>query len=352
MWSSSRVVVYSVVFVIIIIISKVSSFSPHLLTATQHQHQVFTAMDKRRRITKGAGIVKLAETSTASTKQPYQKQQHSSGRRWKARRKHEVFLPSPSRNITEKEEDALIKQLTYLPPNVCCISAYTGSNANGVDKSNDDSSKDIDTSDTGIGRPIAIKSYPLVMQLANNKINNSNDNNNEQQASNDDEIKEEEGINSRYTNCSSITPFPTMYWLTCPHISKAISELERNGYVKIFEERIINNVELTNIWYNVHEEYASERWNLLTLEDQEYLSNERSSMKDILEYSGVAGTDHKGVRAQNADRTSFVPSVKCLHSHYAHYRSQDDTEGSKAVINMVGKWTHELLIEQFPDLVV
>ena len=75
-------------------------------------------------------------------------------------------------------------------------------------------------------------------------------------------------------------------------------------------------------------------------------------MKDILEYSGVAGTDHKGVRAQNADRTNYVPSVKCLHSHYAHYRSQDDTEESKAVINMVGKWTHELLVEQFPDLVV
>jgi len=346
MWSSSRVIVYSVVFGIIII-SKVSSFTP-TLTATQHQ--VFTAMDKRRRVTKGAGIVKLAETTTSTKKQPYQKQQHSSGRRWKARRKHEVFLPSPSRNISQKEEDALIKQLTYLPPNVCCISAYTGSNVNN--KSNVDSSKDIDTSDTGVGRPIAIKSYPLVMQLANNNININNSD--EQQASNDgeEEPKEEEDINSRYTNCSSITPFPTMYWLTCPHISKAISELERNGYVKIFEERILNNVELTNIWYNVHEEYANERWNLLTLEDQEYVSKERSSMKDILQYSGVAGTDHKGVRAQNADRTSFVPSVKCLHSHYAHYRSQDDTEGSKAVINMVGKWTHELLIEQFPDLVV
>jgi len=348
MGSSSLAVVYSAVGIIVAtIISQVSSFSPHnLLTATQLQ--VFTAMDKRRRITKGAGIVKLAETTTSSTtKQPYQKQQHSSGRRWKARRKHEVFLPSPSRDITQQEEDALIKQLTYLPPNVCCVSAYTGSNVNS--KSNVDSSKDIDTSDTGVGRPIAIKSYPLVMQLANNNINNSD----EQQASNDDtEPKEEEDINSRYTNCSSITPFPTMYWLTCPHISKAISELERNGYVKIFEERILNNVELTNIWYNVHEEYAIERWNLLTLEDQEYLSKERSSMKDILQYSGVAGTDHKGVRAQNADRTSFVPSVKCLHSHYAHYRSQDDTEGSKAVINMVGKWTHELLIEQFPDLVV
>lgn len=350
MWSSYQVV-YSV-FVGIIIISQVSSFSPHLLTATQHQ--VFTAMDKRRRTTKGAGIVKLAETSstqTSTNKQPYQKQQHSSGRRWKARRKHEVFLPSPSRHISQKEEEALIKQLTYLPPNVCCVSAYTGSN---VDKSNVDSSKEIDTSDTGVGRPIAIKSYPLVMQLANNNINNSNDNNHEHQASNSDEEEPKEvDINSRYTNCSSITPFPTMYWLTCPHISKAISELERNGYVKIFEERIMNDNELTNIWYNVHEEYASERWNLLTINDQEYLSKKRSSMKDILQYSGVAGTDHKGVRVQNADRTNFVPSVKCLHSHYAHYRSQDDTEGkSDVVINMVGKWTHELLIEQFPDLVI
>ena len=349
MWSSSRVV-YSVVVIIAVIISKVSSFSP---TSIATQHQVLTAMDKRRRLTKGAGIVKLAETSqqTTTNKEPYQKQQHSSGRRWKARRKHEIFLPSPSRNISKKEEDALIKQLTYLPPNVCCVSAYTGGNIDGVN--NVDSSKDIDTSDTGVGRPIAIKSYPLVMQLANNNINNSDDSEQQQALNNvKEEAKDDEDINSRYTNCSSITPFPTMYWLTCPHISKAISELERNGYVKIFEERIINNSELTNIWYNVHEEYANERWNLLTINDQEYLSKERSSMKDILQYSGVAGTDHKGVRAQNADRDSYVPSVKCLHSHYAHYRSQDDTEGSKVVINMVGKWTHELLIEQFPDLVV
>ena len=78
------------------------------------------------------------------------------------------------------------------------------------------------------------------------------------------------------------------------------------------------------------------------------------SLSNFINYynAHLLGTDHKGVRAQNADRTSFVPSVKCLHSHYAHYRSQDDTEGSKTVINMVGKWTHELLIEQFPDLVV
>ena len=39
----------------------------------------------------------------------------------------------------------------------------------------------------------------------------------------------------------------------------------------------------------------------------------------------------------------FEPCIKCLHSHYAHYRSGGD-------INIVGKWVGELLLEEFPEL--
>ena len=54
----------------------------------------------------------------------------------------------------------------------------------------------------------------------------------------------------------------------------------------------------------------------------------RESMQEMIQYSGVAGTDHQGVREKdllllcNDDNTPFVPSVKILHSHNAHYRSQ------------------------------
>lgn len=33
-------------------------------------------------------------------------------------------------------------------------------------------------------------------------------------------------------------PFPTLYWLTCPHLRKEVSKLESQGYVKEFEEKL------------------------------------------------------------------------------------------------------------------
>jgi hypothetical protein len=77
-------------------------------------------------------------------------------------------------------------------------------------------------------------------------------------------------------------------------------------------------------------------------------------MRDMIRTSGVAGTDHRWVGPGEV----FVPSVKCLHSHYAHYRSQlsrsHDGHGGdgRVVLNMVGKWTHELLLECFPEILL
>lgn len=220
---------------------------------------------------------------------------------------------------------------------------------------------------------------------------------------------------STRTTTTIITPFPTLYWLTCPHVSRAISDLERAGYARIFWERILSlqqpghpfpdisdyeNKERTNIkmnmlkvektdtsimewnhqWRECHDEYASERWNSLSVEDQRRLmlppqpplpssplhsttecdhddENKRESMRYILQYSGVAGTEyqshfHDGDISM-ARRKSPLPSVKCLHAHYAHYRSQIsslDNAKEGMSINLVGKWTHELLVERFRDI--
>ncbi|KAL7499864.1 hypothetical protein ACHAWT_007884 [Skeletonema menzelii] len=260
--------------------------------------------------------------------------EHSSGRRWKNRRKRQTFLPSPSRKLTSEEEVALLDQLGYVPPNICTVSARSGISADAI-KTN----AAIDTSSKGIGRPIAIQSYPLLAQIVN---------------------KEQDKYNK--------TPFPTLYWLTCPHVSKAISEIERNGYVRKFQARLEDDASLAKKWWQCHEEYATERWGLLSESDREWLlsnnqiggvdnSEQRKvdSMREMIQYSGVAGTDHRRLREPDEDKTNkdssvYVPSVKCLHSHYAHYRSQKQSDS--AVINIVGKWTHELLIEEFPDLII
>lgn len=251
-----------------------------------------------------------------------------------------------------------MEQLGYVPPNVCRVSASSGDDASTKRGGNVDDESTIDTSSKGIGRPIAIQSYPLLIQLANTNTNNAN---------NDENTQRENSYS--YDKCN-ITPFPTLCWLTCPHVSRAISELERQGYVRTFQLQLESNKELATEWWDCHEEYASERWSILSENDREWLldkdvgdeteQRKRESMKEMIEYSGVAGTDYQGVREKglfgnNGD--NFVPSVKCLHSHYAHYRSQlprcnAGEDSLKVRINLVGKWTHELLLENFPDLIL
>ena len=285
----------------------------------------------------------LAFATQSSSPSPTQESQteHSSGRRWKNRRKRQTFLPSPVRQVTSRDEAALLDQLGYVPPNICKVSARSGRfDNNNSDVDEIDIAAAIDTSCIGRGRPIAIQSYPLIVQRS----------------------KEDGGKNNQ-------TPFPTMYWLTDPHVSRAISELERNGYVRQFQSRLEDDTSLAKEWWQCHEEYALERWELLSDPDKEWLlistdqidgeknpeQRKVESMREMIQHSGVAGTDHKRLREtdhddKSKDATVYVPSVKCLHSHYAHYRSQNKSEN--AIINVVGKWTHELLMEEFPDLVI
>lgn len=314
-------------------------------------------------------------SASTSTSPSTSSSEHHSGRRWKNRRKRQTFIPSPVRTITVQEEEALLDQLGYVPPNVCAVSARSGFDDvddntitinNGIGDElllNDNKHSKIDTSSKGVGRPIAIQSYPLLVQI-HNKNNKS----------------EEEKSNERSNEHYNYTPFPTMYWLTDPHVSRAISEIERNGYVRKFQSRLENDASLARDWWHCHEDYAAERWKLLSKSDRDWLLLEQldeddimsveeqrmvHSMCEMIMLSGVAGTDHRRLREKdddndnygkvqrNKDTTSLhVPSVKCLHSHYAHYRSQKERCDDNTVINIIGKWTHDLLIEEFPDLIL
>ena len=160
---------------------------------------------------------------------------------------------------------------------------------------------------------------------------------------------------------AELTPFPTLYWLSDPDICRAVADLERRGTVGMLEERLRADPELVRAHERAHEDYARERWGSLLREDREMLeraaaaaaaaaaatkggqeergggSSPRSprvtaGMVDMIRSSGIAG------RAR-----PFGPTIKCLHCHYAHYRS-----GGTG--NVVGRWTDELLREEFPDL--
>lgn len=211
------------------------------------------------------------------------------------------------------------EELGYLPPNFLRVSGRTRTSLEG-----------------GRRRPVAIQTYPLNGGAARRRAKAR----------------------------GALTPFPTLYWLCNAEIGRAVADLERRGYVKVLEARLRSSGEdAVEQFRRCHDEYGRERWGTLTEEDRAMLEkggdggegddgtgvNER--MVNMIRWSGVAGTDYsarppseeEGAGEDSISGVAFVPSVKCLHAHYAHYRSGGET-------NIVGMWTHEILTEEFPDL--
>jgi exopolyphosphatase / guanosine-5'-triphosphate,3'-diphosphate pyrophosphatase len=100
-------------------------------------------------------------------------------------------------------------------------------------------------------------------------------------------------------------PFPTLFWLTCPAASKAVSRLESEGWIARLNERLTEERELSAAIERAHDEYANER---------------ARGHPGAEAFGGVGGA-----------RTG----VKCLHAHYANHVAGGD--------DPVGSWTAERL---------
>ncbi|AZM77314.1 DUF501 domain-containing protein [Streptomyces sp. KPB2] len=55
------------------------------------------------------------------------------------------------------------------------------------------------------------------------------------------------------------TPFPTLYYLTCPKAASAIGTLEANGVMKEMTERLATDPELAAAYRAAHEDYIRRR---------------------------------------------------------------------------------------------
>lgn len=193
-------------------------------------------------------------------------------------------------NNRHDDEELVRQQLGYLPTNWVRVSARTRS-----------------------GDPIAIQTYPLqggsVRRQAKAKVSDIG------------------------------TPFPTLFWFTNPAIGTAIAELERQGYIQRIQDSL-DPFEKEQLMA-CHENYAAMRWESLSLQHRRKLVEEPSlqRLRNMLQHSGVAGTVL--LESESMDRD---PSIKCLHAHYAHFRSCMELD------NPVGRRVHHLLEENFPDL--
>ncbi|MFL6121659.1 DUF501 domain-containing protein [Actinophytocola sp.] len=83
------------------------------------------------------------------------------------------------------------------------------------------------------------------------------------------------------------TPFPTLYYLTCPRLTSLTSRLEASGLMKEMTERLAGDEELAAAYLAAHRSYLAER------DAIESLGTEVSA-------GGMPGR------------------VKCLHVHVAH----------------------------------
>ena len=60
-------------------------------------------------------------------------------------------------------------------------------------------------------------------------------------------------------NLDDGTPFPTMFWLTCPMYIKKVSTLESHGMVKELDNQLNSNNKLRKAWFKRQKSYEKER---------------------------------------------------------------------------------------------
>ena len=94
-------------------------------------------------------------------------------------------------------------------------------------------------------------------------------------------------------------PFPTTFWLTCPHLVKEVSRLEEAGYISKFEEILKRNERFRRKYLKAH---SFERM----LRKPFISKNLPKGIKKKLLSVGVGGIENP-------------LGVKCLHLHLASY---------------------------------
>ncbi len=93
------------------------------------------------------------------------------------------------------------------------------------------------------------------------------------------------------------TPFPTLYYLTCPVAVREIGRLEAAGTMRELEARLSNDEQLRAAYERAHRRYIEQR----------------DAIEDLQELSSAGG----------------MPSrVKCLHALYAHERADGNPIGA------------------------
>lgn len=121
------------------------------------------------------------------------------------------------------------------------------------------------------------------------------------------------------------TPFPTLFWLTCPVLVKAISRIEGQGWSDIMRNRIKEDSDLREKLLSAHDSYRRMR--------KESTAEEPPANAETAYNHAVFRTGIGGVRD--------TEGVKCLHAHYAHYLATGENPLGEMVDKMLADYECE-----------
>lgn len=104
----------------------------------------------------------------------------------------------------------------------------------------------------------------------------------------------------------TLTPFPTLFWLTCPFLKRRCGELESRQKIAELEKIFSSMPELIERY---HADYAEMRLSLVPEDVRLELARTNPSIFEVLAKSGVGGINYSG----------GCPAPKCLHLQTASW---------------------------------
>jgi len=107
-------------------------------------------------------------------------------------------------------------------------------------------------------------------------------------------------------------PFPTLYWLTCPWLRKAVDRLEAGGRIAELETRLSRDPEAVERLSAANDAYVAERMELLS----------RSEVRELRSRNLLEGLLRKGIGG-----IADLRGLKCLHLHVAHALVRENPVG-------------------------
>ena len=120
-------------------------------------------------------------------------------------------------------------------------------------------------------------------------------------------------------------PFPAFLWLVCPRLKHLVAELEQQGHIRRFSDRLENDNDFREKFLASQVEIAAIR---LAMAEKIYPGSLPEHIHEILAETTVAGSrDFRG--------------VKCLHSHLAQELAFANNPIGAEVIGIVGHCSKE-----------